>query len=306
SVVTLLLLAAVGAGMAVGPTKQAALRRYVVLPVLGIVLMYEYAAWVGLPRLLLLPVFGEPPADTRTHGSPHLPETAAEWMRLPPALAAWLGLQGVGPLLLWTLFGALAACLMQANCELSQQQQQSALPPPTPPSTPPPTAAAATAPRGRRNGGFWRRRQRWFSFGPFTTSEDAGTNDLEAPLLSPQRSAAGAAEPQRQLGGSAGDGGGGGGKDAAAGSDGGDRGVCRTFLFSPVEAWAQSYWGVLDWARYHMVLHSADMLLIALVALVAVQRDLLRAGYLAHCLLLFRRRNELARPYGGGGGGRAG
>lgn len=39
----------------------------------------------------------------------------------------------------------------------------------------------------------------------------------------------------------------------------------------------------------------------ALVALVALQRDLLRAGYLAHCLLLFRRRAELRTPGGAGG-----
>lgn len=47
--------------------------------------------------------------------------------------------------------------------------------------------------------------------------------------------------------------------------------------------------------------HSADLLLVALVALTALQRDLLRAGYLAHCLLMFRRRQELTYPGGAGG-----
>lgn len=47
--------------------------------------------------------------------------------------------------------------------------------------------------------------------------------------------------------------------------------------------------------------YEADLLLVALVGLVALQRDLLRAGYLAHCLLLFRRRAELRTPGGAGG-----
>ncbi len=78
------------------------MRRRAVLPVLCAMLLYAYASWVGLPSLLL-PALGRPP--------PYPP--ASSLAHLHPTLAVWLGLQGAGPLLLWTLFAAALACVMQ-------------------------------------------------------------------------------------------------------------------------------------------------------------------------------------------------
>ncbi|KXZ45123.1 hypothetical protein GPECTOR_58g572 [Gonium pectorale] len=44
---------------------------------------------------------------------------------------------------------------------------------------------------------------------------------------------------------------------AAAATALGGGGGGRTLLFSPMESWAQPYWGVLDWARYYLVSQSA-------------------------------------------------
>lgn len=86
------------------PQLYETLRRCVVLPMLGAVLLYQYSAWVGLPALVL-GIMGRPPAYP----------TPSELMHVPPVLAAWLGLQSVGPLVPWVLFGAMVACVMQVG-----------------------------------------------------------------------------------------------------------------------------------------------------------------------------------------------
>ncbi len=99
------------------PLAQARFRRSVVLPTLGLLLLYSYAAWVGLPQLLLplLQPLQHPhdPPGHRPVGPPYPP--ASELLRLHPTLVAWLGLQGVGPLLVWTLFGTTMLCTRQAS-----------------------------------------------------------------------------------------------------------------------------------------------------------------------------------------------
>eukprot|EP00198_Chlamydomonas_reinhardtii_P008311 XP_001697648.1 predicted protein [Chlamydomonas reinhardtii] len=112
------------------------------------------------------------------------------------------GAQAVGPLLPWTMFIAVVACLMQ-------------LPPPG--QQQPGGAASGRAPPPR----------------------SAGSSGAPA--------AVGAA----------------GGTTAGGGSSTCRRGATR--LFRPVELWAQPQWGVLDWARYWLVRHASDLLLVALV-----------------------------------------
>ncbi|GLI70150.1 hypothetical protein VaNZ11_014962, partial [Volvox africanus] len=345
SVLSLLLLAALGSGMAASPPFYAALRRHAVLPMLGAVLLYQYAAWVGLPRLVL-PGLGRPPPYP-------VPSDAAH---LPPVLAAWLGLQNVGPLVPWALFVALAACLMQVNTDLGKLQEQNRHPQQRLETVGFGDSAGSQSLNRRSRGwvigdrgGLWClpfRRKSWSveTRPPQEEGETIGSNDLEAPLLPPAmppplpppllplpspRSGGGG----RPFTGAEGDGGGGGGggwctmasavhgarqrpepiqipqpgqglgrvqrMDKGGRSYGGGAGDVR--LFSPMASWAQLHWGVLDWCRYYLVRHAADVLLVALVGLVALQRDLLRAGYLAHCLLLFRRRPELSAPGGAGG-----
>ncbi|GIL87300.1 hypothetical protein Vretifemale_15359, partial [Volvox reticuliferus] len=344
SVLSLLLLAALGAGMATSPPLYAALRRHAVLPILGAILLYQYGAWVGLPRLVL-PALGRP-----------LPYPApSDVEHLPPVLAAWLGLQSVGPLVPWALFGALAACLMQVNTDLGRLQEQHMHP-----QQRMETVAfgggggggAGLRSSSRRSrawimgerGGSWRlpwRRTSWLSQTPAPQEEDetSGSNDLEAPLLPPTATSTveAVAMPSLSAGGGSGitategDGSGGGGwrrmasavhaarqrpepvqipppeqglgtvQRVVKGGRSYGRGAGDVRLFSPMASWAQPHWGVLDWCRYYLVRHAADVLLVALVGLVALQRDLLRAGYLAHCLLLFRRRQELSAPGGAGG-----
>ncbi|GIL59358.1 hypothetical protein Vafri_14241, partial [Volvox africanus] len=346
SVLSLLLLAALGAGMAASPPFYAALRRHAVLPMLGAILLYQYGAWVGLPRLVL-PGLGRPQPYPAPSDAAHL----------PPVLAAWLGLQNVGPLVPWALFVALAACLMQVNTELGKLQEQNSHPQQLM-ETVGFGDSAGLGSLGRRSrgwivgerGGSWRlpwRRKSWLVEAPVPRDDDetSGSNDLEAPLLSPTMSPPPLPQPSlplpspsagggRSITGAEGDGAGGGGggwstvasavhsarqrpepvlipppeqglgrvqrmDKARWGSYGGGAGDVR--LFSPMASWAQPHWGVLDWCRYYLVRHAADVLLVALVGLVALQRDLLRAGYLAHCLLLFRRRQELSAPGGAGG-----
>ncbi|KAG2488469.1 hypothetical protein HYH03_012974 [Edaphochlamys debaryana] len=325
SALSLPLLGLLGMGMAARPAAHASLRRGLVLPLLAAALLYQYCAWVGLTRLALRPTRGGP-------GAPPLPDAAA-WLGLHPALAAWLGLQGAGPLLVWTLFGALMACVMQVNTELNQHWGAEG----AEEWLPPRLLRASLGRMGLGAGSVrWLRRMSFRAGSPRPDGGGGGTdNDLEAPLLSqeppsgelpppppdrgsgslgpglrPRPSPLQVAEASRIQLAAAGGGrvSGGGGARASASrrvSASGAAGQAqaqaqvqgrRTLLFSPVEVWAQPYWGVLDWARYYMVRHAADLLLVALVGLVALQRDLLRAGYLAIALLLFRRRPELRAP----------
>ena len=60
-------------------------------------------------------------------------------------------------------------------------------------------------------------------------------------------------------------------------------------LFRPLHPTASPSWGWLDWARFLLVKHSLDALLISVVVLCTVQRDVVHAGYLALALLFFRK-----------------
>lgn len=93
-----------------------ALWRSGLLPILGLLLVFQYASWTGLP--LLLHPFN--PEQQQLGGWPgHEQQEQQEWFGLPQPLPAWLGLEGVTPLLMWTLFGAATGCLSQVRTALA-------------------------------------------------------------------------------------------------------------------------------------------------------------------------------------------
>jgi hypothetical protein len=73
----------------------------------------------------------------------------------------------------------------------------------------------------------------------------------------------------------------------------------RASLFAPLAPEAMPAWGGIDWARWAVLVHMQDAVLVAVLCACAAQRDLLHAGYLAIALVLFRRRGAaLASSHG--------
>ena len=64
-------------------------------------------------------------------------------------------------------------------------------------------------------------------------------------------------------------------------------------LWQPLARAAQGRWRWADWLRYRLYRHYLDAVLLAVIAVCAVENDLLHAGYLALALLFFRRRVAL-------------
>lgn len=64
-------------------------------------------------------------------------------------------------------------------------------------------------------------------------------------------------------------------------------------IWMPLKHEAQGTWRWLDWTRYLLLRHYTDAVLITVVALCALENDVIHAGYLALALLLFRRRETL-------------
>lgn len=208
-----------------------------VIPFLSLSLIYEYCMWVGLqdlqpPALGLglnqLPATGAAGAPSTTSAGPQDPAVLGSGHR---ALLRWLGLVGVKSQVLWALFLALCAVVMQAQADRgatntaaaaggASGEQEGDMGSLSSGAVGTPTAgAAASCTRGSmwlRGGGGGAPRLGVKGGGPVRGVPGSG-GDLEAPLLQPLISPEGE-EPEEEAGLMLGVGGGG-ESQAAAGAN---------------------------------------------------------------------------------------
>lgn len=116
---SLIYLAAVAIGMVVPSKPRRVLWMWMVLPVLGLILVWQYSELVGLP-----PTFEQPPLTNNTLVS----SLFFNWDPASPLaedVKAWLGLTDVDPVAVWALFIAYGATVLQMYCDCGRSSSTS-------------------------------------------------------------------------------------------------------------------------------------------------------------------------------------
>jgi hypothetical protein len=261
--------------------RQVRLWRGTVVPLLAVVLVFEYAVFLGPP-----PIGGAPPplaahGDGGSSGGGSGGGGGGGALRL---LLRWLGAVDVRAPAVWALAVAFGLCTQQAHWDRK--------------------ARVAAAGRGARGGGpdpteaLWRRWEGLPRRGPgwWGRSGEEGEGDVEQPLLGgasgPGSDADAEATPDAAAAdAAAADASGNHAAPAAGAAEGKPGGGAVASTASSGGGWAER-------ARFEVSKHSIDLVLVATVASCALQRDVVHGGYLALGLFGFRQRRRLAAPGG--------
>lgn len=213
---------------------RALIWRWCVIPLLGCMLVYQYASWVGLQDLAAIfhlscgsssgPQLAPAPAPTHhASATAHSPQPGLLLLSTlrgaRHALLGWLGARDVTTVALWALAAALGCCVMQAQTDAHT------------------VLAAASEGSGPRHGPRWGLGWLGGKGGGRARGGQGEGGDLEAPLLGEQ-------QQQQQV------------QHARAHLP------PLPPLFAPLDFAHQPDWGWLDWGRYLAIKHSIDVLLV--------------------------------------------